>query len=287
MHDCWSAASSGRWGLALAWSCSATNGYPTPAFCSGPLIFALFHAAEGLLSRRATAALAHTLLWGGLAVYSFANCFPYQSQPIWMCRYHLGDLFPKASHIWCDERSWQTYSELAELVKKYGKNFKTLPNIPLANYLTNTKPPIPLDWVADYELPGEWRDVALQLNKSGAVVFLRRTLMEAELLPYYEFGGINSTVSYYVKERWKKIESRRAFDVYIYDEQTTPPRLTGGTISRDRRGKINVAGEEGFEPSHAGSKDPCLNHLATPQRFAVFKIQPLETAIQRGRSCRS
>ncbi len=30
-----------------------------------------------------------------------------------------------------------------------------------------------------------------------------------------------------------------------------------------------MAGEEGFEPSNAGSKDPCLSHLATPQRLTV------------------
>ena len=28
---------------------------------------------------------------------------------------------------------------------------------------------------------------------------------------------------------------------------------------------INLAGEEGFEPSHAGIKTQCLNHLTTPQ----------------------
>ena len=29
---------------------------------------------------------------------------------------------------------------------------------------------------------------------------------------------------------------------------------------------LNVAGEEGFEPSHAGIKIQCLNHLTTPQK---------------------
>jgi hypothetical protein len=211
------------YGLALGWSCSATNGYPTPAFCSGPLVFALFHAGMGILDRRATKVLVHLLLWGGLVVYSFANCFPYQSKPIWRCTHQMGDLFPKASHIWCDNRSWDVYSELRELVDRYGPNFKTLPNVPLANYLTSTKPPIPLDWVSDYELPGEWRDIALDLDRSGATVFVRKELMEAELLPYYQFGGMNSTVTYYVTKTWKKVATGKCFDVYQRDTSTSSP----------------------------------------------------------------
>ncbi|MGC8741507.1 MAG: hypothetical protein ACP5UB_08620 [Candidatus Sumerlaeaceae bacterium] len=211
------------YGLVLAWSCSATNGYPTPALCSGPLVFALFHAAYPLMPRRAAKVLAQILLWGGLAVYSFANCFPYQSKPIWRCVHPMGTIFKKASFIWADERSWRCYSELAALTKRYGTNFKTLPNVPLANYLTNTIPPIPVDWVEDYELPGEWRDVALELDRSGAVVFLRRELMESELLPHYQFGGINSTVAFYVTKTWRKIESGPAFDVYVREMNTSSP----------------------------------------------------------------
>ncbi len=211
------------YGLALAWSCSATNGYPTPALCSGPLVFALFHATYPHLSQRMAKIIAQTLLWGGLAVYSFANCFPYQSKPMWRCVHPMGELFKKASYIWADERSWQCYSELKKLVERYGTNFKTLPNVPLANYLTNTLPPIPVDWVEDYELPGEWRDVARQLDHSGAVVFLRKELMESELLPYFEFGGINSTVAFYVTKTWKKVETGAAFDVYIRDASTSSP----------------------------------------------------------------
>lgn len=211
------------YGLLLSWSCSATNGYPTPALCSGPLVFALFHAGIHVLSERCARILLHVLMWGGLAVYSFANCFPYQSKPIWRCTHPMGTIFAKASHIYADDKAWRTYSELKELAARYGPHFKTLPNVPLANYLTGTKPPIPVDWVEDYELPGEWRDVALQLDRSGAAVFVRKDLMESELLPYYAFGGINSTVTFYVTRTWKRIHTGKEFDVYQRDWSTSTP----------------------------------------------------------------
>jgi len=212
--------------LVLAWSCSATNGYPTPALCSGPLVFAIFHAGVHLMPRKASRAVLHILLWGGLAVYSFANCFPYQSKPIWCCTHHMGDIFRKATGIYADDKAWRTYSELKQLASEYGPNFKTLPNVPLANYLTNTIPPIGVDWVEDYELPGEWRDVAAQLDASGAAVFVRKDLMESELLPYYAFGGINSTVTFYVTKTWKKVKVGKEFDVYMRDAQSTSSLIT-------------------------------------------------------------
>jgi len=210
------------YGIALAWSCSATNGYPTPALYSGPLAFAVFQAGANVLERRWGKIAMHAMLWGGLLTYSFANCFPYQSAPIWMCKKPMGQLFPKASFIYADDKEYDVYRELKELVAQYGTNFKTLPNVPLSNYLTDTRSPCLLDWVSDYELPGvEWQPVAQHLDRSGAVVFLRKNLMEAELLPYFQFGGMNSTVTYYVTKTWKRVESRTHFDVYVKDDQST------------------------------------------------------------------
>jgi hypothetical protein len=201
-------------GLLLAWSVSATNGYPTPALCSGPLVFAIFYAGVNRLSRRWALVATHLLLWGGLGTYTFSNMYPYQSGPIWTCKYDMGQVFKKASFIKADKNAFDLFTELKELSAKYGPNFKTLPNIPNSNYLTNTRSPIGVDWVSDYELPGEWKPTAEQLDASGAVVFLRTSLMESELLPVLNYGGINSTVTFYVKNTWKKIESRPHFDVY-------------------------------------------------------------------------
>ena len=200
--------------ILLSWSCSATNGYTSPALCSGPLVFAIFHVGMNLLSPRWARFAAQFLLWGGLATYAVANQFPYNSPPRWKCTKDMGELFPKASFIKADPDTYDRYKEMKELVEKYGDNFKTLPCVPMSNYLTNTRSPLPLDWPSDFELPGDWKEVAKKLDASDATVFFFKDISENEMLPYQAFGGINSTLTYYVTRTWKRIETGRHFDVY-------------------------------------------------------------------------
>ncbi|MCX7019297.1 MAG: hypothetical protein WCK47_01585 [bacterium] len=207
--------------IVLSWSVSATNGYITPALCSGPLVYSIFYASVNMFSPGWSRFAVQFLLWGGLITFAVANQFPYQCAPSWKCVYDMGKLFRKASFIRTDEANYERYKELKELAAKYGGNFKTLPCVPLANYLTSTRSPIQLDWAEDFELPGKWTPVAQKLDRSGAAVFLFKDLMDTELLPQYSFGGINSTITFYVKETWKRVEAGKHYDVYKREDGST------------------------------------------------------------------
>lgn len=92
--------------------------------------------------------------------------------------YRLTNLFPKLNHIKVSRVSYEKYHKLYALINKYGNNFKTLPGMPLANYLTNTNSPIIIDWVFNAETGTYNTEIIKTLqNKNSVVLFEKNSDM--------------------------------------------------------------------------------------------------------------
>ncbi|MCY7327280.1 MAG: hypothetical protein LH618_01885, partial [Saprospiraceae bacterium] len=94
-----------------------------------------------------------------LAVFRYGYEFVYRDGRRSEMTEDLGRIFPALNGIYSNAETAALYSELKMLSEQYGPNFKTLPAFPQANFLTNTGPPLPLDWV-----------VAREMNADSALV---------------------------------------------------------------------------------------------------------------------
>ena len=105
---------------------------------------------------------------------------------------------------------------------KYGEPFAVLPALPLAHYLTNTLPAIPIDWALNAELNfDQWRPQILdRLHDRSPVIFLQRNHLPILDKVGHRFG---SWLGRYVRDHWRRIEERHHFFVYV--NPNTPDRL--------------------------------------------------------------
>lgn len=81
----------------------------------------------------------------------------------------------------------------------------------MANYLTNTKSPLPLDWMTNIEMNYQPDLIIERLNGSGAFVFLENNPLAVTDSDTYILG---SPIKKYLEKKWTKIETYRFFSVY-------------------------------------------------------------------------
>jgi hypothetical protein len=104
------------------------------------------------------------------------------------------------------------YTEFSYLVAKYGVNFKTLPGMPLSNYLTCTNSPIKIDWVFNAETNNENQNIINELGFKKTIVFMEKSPQLIGVSDSKE--KFNSTVAYFIKNNWQKIDSTIYFEIY-------------------------------------------------------------------------
>ncbi|MFN0214558.1 MAG: hypothetical protein ACKVT2_09920, partial [Saprospiraceae bacterium] len=90
----------------------------------------------------------------------------------------MGAIFPQLSGIYSDAESAELYRDLKQLAERFGENFKTLPAFPQANFLTQTFPPLPLDWVVNRETNGDNNLVIKDLKGRRPVIFIQKSFRE-------------------------------------------------------------------------------------------------------------
>ena len=156
--------------LAVCWCASVSWGYNLPILFSTPWVFAAMEISrhfQGVSPRRALAARLACLLML-LAVFRLGYAFVYRDGRRADMRAPLEAMFPRLGGIYSRAETAALYLDLKNLAARYPE-FKTLPSFPLANYLTGTRPPLPLDWVVKRETgPERFQDsviAALQKNK--------------------------------------------------------------------------------------------------------------------------
>jgi|GEM_PF-435307 len=114
-----------------------------------------------------------------LIVFRFGYEFVYRDGRRSEMTEDLGHVFPALGGIYSNAETATLYSELKMLSERYGPNFKTLPSFPQANFLTNTLPPLPLDWVVAREMNGDSALISKALQKNKPVLLIEKQYLAA------------------------------------------------------------------------------------------------------------
>ncbi|MEO8088109.1 MAG: hypothetical protein ABI763_14900 [Bacteroidota bacterium] len=198
--------------ILVSWCASISWGYQTPSFFSTPLIFGFFLVSIQYFDIRKANCLALYTLLSGTIVYFVAYQKPYCNPMRYKLNYELSGLFPKLQYIKVGKETFDKYTEFASLVNKYGTNFKTLPGMPLANYITNTNSPIRIDWVFNAETNHEDTAILNDLAQKNTVVFLEKMPQIVKVTNLD--AKFSSLVAYVITVNWQKVDSTNYFEVY-------------------------------------------------------------------------
>lgn len=196
----------------LSWCSGISWGAQTPVLFSVPLLFGFFMIAFQYFNIKNVSRLAAFTLMTGIFTYYVAYQKPVCNPLRKDLNYELSGIFPKLKHLKVGADIYDKYNEFHSLVLKYGTNFKTLPGMPLANYLTDTKSPLAIDWVANAEIGNGTKKLINTLSEKNVTVFMERKppLISVDSTQ----NKFNSSVSYFIKTNWIRIDSTRYFYVY-------------------------------------------------------------------------
>lgn len=164
---------------ALSWSAAVSWGYNLPILFSAPWAFALWD-----ISRRVSVPVQKYLRYGSAVACTLLFFAFYQGYQ-WVYRDGhrddmtalLGHVFPALSGIYTTPQKAALYADLAALAKRYGPDFTVLPTFPQANFLTRTRPPLPLDWVVRREMGRYETFVEREALRQRPVFFLEKAAL--------------------------------------------------------------------------------------------------------------
>lgn len=185
----WSSAQTLRFAalLGVSWCAGLSWGYSLPILCAVPWVYAWMDMAtvfgqKFVLPQRWRGAwqswlqpVYFALLLG---VFGFAYTFLYNDGKRSDAQVHLGTIFPKLQGIYTSAAHAGLYRDLQQLATQFGPHFKTLPHFTLANYLTNTIPALPLDWVVLRESGSHNDLIDSSLNKINLLFFIQKAQMQ-------------------------------------------------------------------------------------------------------------
>ena len=92
---------------------------------------------------------------------------------------NMGVVFPALSGIYSNRETFELYRDLKTLAQRYGPWIKTLPAFPQANFLTQTAPPLPLDWVVEREMQAGRDQVGRVLEERKPVLLIEKRYLQA------------------------------------------------------------------------------------------------------------
>lgn len=195
----------------LSWCAGISWGCPSPVMYSTPLVFSFLLISQHYFKvKNLRILIIYTFIMGTITYF-----IAYQKPQLNTLRkdldYDLSDIFPKLKYIKVGKLTHEKYHDLSRLIEKYGNNFKTLPDMPLSNYLSNTNSPIQLDWVFNAETNNQSESVINRLSENHPIVFIEKKPLMKISNSDLKF---HSKVTYYIQENWTKIESTMYFDVY-------------------------------------------------------------------------
>ncbi len=196
----------------ISWCASISWGHKRPDLFSTPLLFGFFVASYHYFEVKRLKLLVLYTLLAGTITYCIAYQKPYCNPPRWYLTYEISDIFPKLNKIKVGYETHEKYHELKYLIDKYGSNFKTMPGMPLANYLSNTKSPIILDWVSNGETNNKNECILQVFRIKKPYVFLEKRPQVVTISRTGNF--LTSTIADYIKNNIPKIDSTKYFDVY-------------------------------------------------------------------------
>jgi len=202
--------------LAISWMAAISWGYAFPILFALPwvaLADVFTRELEWGTSSMGRGALRALLLLSLLLVFRYSYEFVYRDGRRSQMKYAMSEVFPKLKGIRSNQATYDKYHELKLLHQKYGPVFKTLPAFPLANYLTNTASPFPLDWVISVET-NQHNETLIDKVDDGGIAFFIEKEYEGKIKgnPRYE-------VTEYIMEHYQRVEETGYFYVYVSVEK--------------------------------------------------------------------
>lgn len=167
--------------LAISWCASVSWGYNLPVLFATPWVFAALEISGRLWQRARPGLRLYPLniavLVLLLLVFRLGYEYVYRDGPRSAMHTPLGPIFPALQGIYASPEKADLYQDLKNLAARY-PNFKTLPTLPQASFLTGTYPPLPLDWVVNRETNGDNDGVIRSLEQNRPFLFIEKSWLE-------------------------------------------------------------------------------------------------------------
>ncbi len=172
--------------LAISWCSSVSWGYNLPILLAVPGVWAAMEIGRHLQNQIAAKSAFQTAHWAPflamlalLPVFRYGYEFVYRDGRRSAMREDMGQIFPSLGGIYSDAETAVLYRELRVLAVQYGPHVKTLPAFPQANFLTNTPPALPLDWVVTREMNADSNLVMSALMRNKPVLLIEKRYLKA------------------------------------------------------------------------------------------------------------
>ena len=195
--------------LGIAWSCSISLGYQFPILFATGIILCFLVSIDLKLNSK-------YYFWIALPICCIAfsyNARPYRDDHIFLLKYDLETVSPKLKYIKTNRANFEKFTELKNLVAKYGENFIVAPNIPMANYLFNNQSELPADWIIETEV-GRRQKLFIRLasDKKNYIFLEKSFLQHEEFMP--EKPEDFSSISAFIYKKFNCIEQTKYFLIY-------------------------------------------------------------------------
>ncbi len=197
--------------LAITWCCTVSWGYSFPIQFAVPgvwVLVVLWKKSGGDSKSPPDSRLGFAVLILLLATFRYGYEFVYRDGKRSEMTYHIGDIFPKAQGIFSDKTKFEKYSELKSLWEKYPSEKVVLPWFCQAHFLMETRPVLPLDWIANREMNSDTALIFNILNEKRPTIFLEKMWLPLIL------SDPEHTVSKHVFEKWTLVEDKKFYSVY-------------------------------------------------------------------------
>jgi hypothetical protein len=201
--------------MSASWASGISWGYTSPVLYTAPAVLTIAYFLVSVAKFSPPKWFWPTIFAICLVSVGTLNLYIYDDDPRTKTTNDLGTVFPRLSHISAGKAKFTRYQELKQLHARYGDRFTVLPSMPLAHYVTNTEPRIPIDLVHDAEINYQSgiKDVIARLEASPNRVFA----MKSELAQADRGRTYRCSVLKHVITHWAKIDSTAEF--LVYDNQ--------------------------------------------------------------------
>ena len=197
--------------LAVSWMAAVSWGYNFPVLFAVPWIWIALKIDRAVQSDspgKYASFWRYALLLALLFSFRYAYEFIYRDGRRSQMNQAMEEVFPKLKYIYSDKATFEKYTELYQLHQQYDSCFTVLPAFPLANYLTNTRSPVELDWVIHAETNGKNSTILQTIKTSGCYYFVEKSYGQ-QLQDRKKY-----VLTKQAMQALEKIEERNYFDVY-------------------------------------------------------------------------
>lgn len=168
--------------MSISWCASVSWGYNLPILFATPMVWAAMEISQTLALNLPTEkyrmAYGAILLLCLLFAFRTGYEFVYRDGQRSAMQVPMGSIFPQLSGIFSDSETADLYRDLKQLSQRYGPGIKTLPAFSQASFLTQTYPPLPLDWVVNRETNSNNSLIFKCLEEKKPILLIQKAFLE-------------------------------------------------------------------------------------------------------------